>query len=147
MRVSKHARARVLRWWIVALGFVLASAANAVTQDITAQFAIARSGLVLNRTTNTFDSNVTLRNLSTAPVLAPISAVVGALPAGVTLANKAGLLPDGRPYVSPLPPGSMLAARRHGFVRAQVLESRSAWRSPARCRCFIRSRFRPMRRR
>src|SRR5688572_31815370 len=109
MRVSTHARARVLRGWIVALGFLLVSAAHAATQDITAQFAITRSGLVLNRTTNTFDSNVTLRNLSTAPALAPLSAVVGALPAGVTLANKSGLLPDGRPYVSPLPQGSMLA--------------------------------------
>ena len=84
------------------------SAAQALTQDITSQFAITRSGLVLNRTTNTFDSTVTLRNSSGAPVLAPIDVVVGGLPAGVTLANKAGDEPDGRPYVSPMAAGALL---------------------------------------
>ena len=86
----------------------MATAAQAVTQDITSQFAITRSGLVLNRTTNTFDSTITLKNTSGAPVLAPISAVVSGLPSGVTLANKTGQTPDGKPYVSPLSAGTLL---------------------------------------
>src|SRR6185295_8361136 len=59
-------------------------------------------------TTNTFDSSITLRNASNALVLAPIDVVVGGLPSGVTLANKVGDKPDGRPYVSPLAGGATL---------------------------------------
>ena len=73
--------ARCWGWWLVALGLVMAAAAQAGTQDITGQFAITRSGLVLNRTSNTFDSTVTLKNTRSAPVLAPIEVVVGGLPA------------------------------------------------------------------
>ena len=126
MRVAKEPRARCLRW-IVVLWIASLPAAHAVTQDITAQFAITRSGLVFNRTTNTFDSSVTLKNLSTAPVLAPISAVVGGLPTTVTLANKSGDLPDGRPYVAPMQPGSMLAS---GATLAFVLKFANPQRVP-----------------
>ena len=73
---------KLVGWAVVALGLILATAAQAGTQDITGQFAITRSGLALNRTTNTFDQTVTLKNTSGAPVLAPISAVVSGLPSG-----------------------------------------------------------------
>jgi hypothetical protein len=64
---------RNLLGWILLSCAVLASAsAQALTQDITSQFAITRTGLVLTRTTNTFDSTVTLKNAAEAPVLAPI---------------------------------------------------------------------------
>ena len=120
-----------------------ANAAQALTQDLTSQFAITRSGLVLNRTTNTFDSTVTLKNSSGAPVLAPIDVVVGGLPAGVTLANKTGDKPDGRPYVSPMAAGSQLAERS---VRCRSCSSSPIPRacpSPARCRsCETSSRRR-----
>ena len=106
----RFAGIRFLGWWAVALGLMLASAAQAATQDITGKFAVTRSGLVLNRTTNTFDSTVTLRNTSSTAVLAPISAVVSGLPAGVTLFNKTGQTPDGKPYVSPLAVGAQLAS-------------------------------------
>ena len=53
--------------------------------------------------------------------------VVGGLPAGVTLANKAGLLADGRPYVSPMPPGSMLAG---GATLSFVLKFSNPQRVP-----------------
>src|SRR5438094_6863130 len=87
---------------------MVATAAQAITQDITSQFAITRSGLALNRTTNTFDSTVTLTNTSSAPVPAPIAAVLSGLPSAVTLANKIGQTSDGKPYVNPMPPGSVL---------------------------------------
>jgi hypothetical protein len=93
---------------LVALAFSLATAAQALTQDLTSQFAITRGGVLLNRTTNTFDSSITLRNASNAPVLGPIDVVVGGLTSSVTLANKVGDKPDGRPYVSPLAAGATL---------------------------------------
>src|SRR6185436_3800766 len=96
--------------WIVAACCLLADAAHALTQDLTGQFGITRTGLVLNRTTNTFDSTITLRNTSASAVLAPIDVVVGALPAGITLANKSGDKLDGRPYVSPMAAGGQLAS-------------------------------------
>jgi hypothetical protein len=95
---------------LFALALCIADDASALTQDLTSHFEISRSGLRLNRTTNTFDSSITLRNASNAPVLAPIDVVVGGLPSGITLANKAGDKPDGRPYVSPVAAGSMLQA-------------------------------------
>ena len=98
----------VLGWLVVACAVAGSAAAQALTQDLTSQFAITRSGLVLNRTSNTFDSTVTLKNSSDAPVLAPIDVVVGGLPAGITLANKTGDKPDGRPYSSPMAAGALL---------------------------------------
>ena len=99
---------RLRSWWIVALYLVIGTAAQAGTQDITSQFAITRSGLVLNRTTNTFDSTVTLKNTAGTAILAPINAVVSGLPATVTLANAAGQTADGKPYVSPLAAGTLM---------------------------------------
>jgi hypothetical protein len=93
---------------VLALGLVLTAAANATTVDITSQFAITRSGLGLNRTTNTFDQTVTLQNSSSVPILAPISVVLSGLPSAVTLANGNGETADGKPYVSPMAAGSFL---------------------------------------
>ena len=110
MRNARRQRfVNFLRVLVIALVTVAASAAQAVTLDITSQFSITRSGFVFNRTTNTFDATVKLTNASGAPVLAPISVVVGGLPSGVTLANSAGTTADGRPYVSPMAAGSQLA--------------------------------------
>src|SRR5450432_3363439 len=97
-----------LRWplvmkfcrWVLMCSLLVVANAQAGTQDITGQFAITRSGLVLNRTSNTFDSTVTVKNTSSAAVLGPISAAVSGLPASVTLANAAGQTADGKAYVS-----------------------------------------------
>src|SRR5438105_8905187 len=108
---------RLLAGAAIALGLMLATAAQAATQDITSQFAITRSGLVLSRTTNTFDSTVTLKNTSSTPVLPPLIVVVGGLPSTVALANKAGSTPDGLPYVSPaLPNGRLDVGATLSFV-------------------------------
>jgi hypothetical protein len=101
-------RRGILGAWLIAACCLMANAALALTQDLTNQFAITRSGLVLNRTSNTFDSTITLKNAGAAVMLAPIDVVVGGLPAGVTLANKTGDKPDGRPYASPMAAGTQL---------------------------------------
>src|SRR6185312_4136750 len=95
-------------WALLGLAVAFSAVAHAAT-DITGQFTITRSGLVLNRFTNTFDSTVTLRNASSGAVPAPIILAVGGLPANVALANKAGQTSDGKPYVSPAVPGGSLA--------------------------------------
>jgi hypothetical protein len=97
------------RWALLVLALVLATAVRAAPQDITSTFSVARGGLLLNRITNTFDANVTLRNVSTTAVPAPIIVVVGGLPANVALANKAGTTLDGRSYASPAVPSGGLA--------------------------------------
>src|SRR5436190_23998353 len=100
--------AKLFAWAAVVLGLVLTTASLAETLDITSQFAITRSGFLLNRTTNTFDQTVTLKNISGAPVPGPIAAVLSGLPSTVTLANRTGQTPDGKPYVNPMSPGSVL---------------------------------------
>jgi len=86
-----------------------ATVARADTQDVTSQFSISRSGLVFNRATGTFDSSVTVKNTSGAPVLGRIDSIVSGLPSSVTLANKVGQTPEGKPYVVPLATGAQLA--------------------------------------
>ena len=94
--------------WMLALALACASAAHSVTLDVTNQFAITRSGLVLNRATNTFDSTVTVKNTSGAPVAGALTAALTGLPSSVTLANKVGQLADGRPFVVPVAAGVVL---------------------------------------
>jgi hypothetical protein len=104
-------------WLALLLLLATAGTVSAAPPDITAKFAISRSGLVLNRTTDTFDSVVTLRNTSGAPVSAPIVAAVQGLPASVALANKAGQALDGTPYFIPeLASGRLDAGASISFV-------------------------------
>ena len=100
---------KLLRILLLMLGPMLAPVAQAAALDVTSHFAITRSGFVLNRTTNTFDSTVTLKNTSGAPgsrVPSPSSSAASR--AAVTLANKIGQTSDGTPYVSPRLPGALL---------------------------------------
>jgi VCBS repeat-containing protein len=70
--------------------------------NVDALVRVTQSGMVLNRATNTFDTLVTITNISTDSVLlAPMSLVVTTItPATVTLANATGLTPDGKPFVA-----------------------------------------------
>src|SRR5204863_4675120 len=107
-RPAGQFEATLLAWAVVVLAVFLSAAAQATVQDITSQFAITRSGFVLNRTTNTFDQTVTLKNTAGVPIPGPIAAVLSGLPSTVTLANKTGQTSDGKPYVNPMSPGSLL---------------------------------------
>jgi hypothetical protein len=69
--------------------------------DVTALVTITRSGLVYNRTTNTFDSLVTIKNSSASILTGPLILAVNQItPLSVTLSNSTGLTSSGNPYVS-----------------------------------------------
>lgn len=64
------------------------------------EIKIERSGFLYNRQTDTFDTAVTLRNLGTTDLGAPLRLIVDAVkPVSVSLYNKYGEMPDGRPYI------------------------------------------------
>lgn len=76
-------------------GFALAA-----LTDVTSHFSVAKSGLVLNRATNTFDQVITLTNNSATRILGPLSLTISGLPPTVTLTNAAGTTANGQLYVS-----------------------------------------------
>lgn len=96
--------------FVACLGLVWAISSHAQnsTVDVTSQFSISRSGYVFNRTTNTYDAVVTLKN-GGSPASAPIMLVLSNIsPGTVSLSNGAGVTPDGKPYVTVPVSGSSL---------------------------------------
>ena len=100
-RPGRGTGSKCTTWALLALALVLSAAAIAAPRDITGSFAITRSSLVLNRTTNTYDATLTLRNSSASSIPAPIVLTVSGFPSTVALANKAGQTPDGKSYLVP----------------------------------------------
>lgn len=63
--------------------------------------SISKSGLVLNRLTNTYDSVITVTNISSAPISAPFQLTVSAISAaGVTVYNSNGVDTQDNPTVA-----------------------------------------------
>jgi hypothetical protein len=72
-----------------------------VLVDVSAQVTVKKSGLVFNRTTNTFDSLVTITNSSATVLNGPLVLVISNLaPTTVTLVNPSGEDPSGNPFVN-----------------------------------------------
>jgi hypothetical protein len=102
------------------LGLSLLGTAPARADDLTSSVQISRSGLVLNRLTNTFDASVTVRNTSAVPLLGPLQlALTSASPAHIALYNSHGRLSGGADYiVLPLTDGTLApGASTTGVVR------------------------------
>lgn len=99
---SVAAATRVGLWLALACGINAASAA-----DLTAEVQISRSGFVLNRSSNTFDTQVTVTNKSIDTLLGPLWLVLdGATPTNVALYNSFGKTATGADYlVLPLTAG------------------------------------------
>lgn len=57
---------------LLAIFFPISAVAEVAIDD---RVAITRSGLVLNRANNTYDTTLTLRNISHAPIEIPIAVV------------------------------------------------------------------------
>lgn len=95
----------------VLLGFLLALPTLAVTTevDVSGQVTVIKSGLVLNRSTNTFDSTVTLTN-SLMTINGPVRLILPSItPSGITLFNATGSNQAGQPYIDVPVSGGTLA--------------------------------------
>ena len=95
----------------VALAFALLAANAAWAADLTAVVAVSKTGFVLNRTTNTFDTTVTVRNTSANTLTGPMQLTLeNVAPANVALYNTYGRNAAGKDYVLlPLPDGVLAA--------------------------------------
>ncbi len=67
--------------------------------DVTSSFSTFASGLVFNRTTQTFNGSLKLTNTSATSVQGPYQIQISGLPAGVTLKNATGMH-NGTPYIT-----------------------------------------------
>jgi RHS repeat-associated protein len=100
--------------WIatfILLCLAISPAFTQITSSLDSKVKVAFGGYVLNRTTGTFDTRVTLMNISLDTLQAPISLVItGISNPSVTLANSAGVTADGKPYlVVPVPAGGFVS--------------------------------------
>jgi len=59
-------------------------------QPILSGILMQRGGLILNRTTNTYNGNLVIRNTGTAALTGPFTVAMTGLPVGVSLANSTG---------------------------------------------------------
>lgn len=90
---------------LIALAMQLFAGPSMAEVNIDQLVKVTRSGLVYNRSTNTFDTVVTVKNISTTPIAAPLVLAVSNISASsVSLQEIAGFLGLGKPYVdAPLP--------------------------------------------
>ncbi len=85
---------------IAGLAAPLICAAQAFV-NVSSQVTITRSGLVLDRATDTFNSVVTIANISSAVLNGPLELVISNIsPSTVTLANSTGQSPSGSPFIT-----------------------------------------------
>ncbi len=84
----------------VALAFALLAANAAWAADLTAAVTVSKTGFVLNRSTNTFDTTVTVRNTSVNTLTGPMQLTLeNVAPADVALYNTYGKNTAGKDYV------------------------------------------------
>lgn len=100
-----------LRRLVLAAGVVTLSAlaVGAQAQDLSGKVSIAKSGGVLNRTTETFDSVVTVTNTSSTPISAPLKITVKNITKpGVSVYNSRGVdKQDNAQVTAPLDLGAL----------------------------------------
>jgi len=95
------------------LAILLFCISPAEASDVTAQINITKSGLVLNRATNTFDSTIKITNIGAGPLKPPLRLFTIIQPsptpaAPILVQNATGLMPDGRKFIELTPTGGQL---------------------------------------
>lgn len=121
---SRRRSAKLLRQAGLVLGFAFAVTPVAWSSDLTSQVALTKSGFVLNRTTNTFDSIVTVRNLATDPMVGPMRITLEtSFPAAVALYNSSGRNQADRDYVLLPLPGGVLAPGASASVPIKLINT------------------------
>jgi len=94
---------------VCALG-LLASFNVLAASDVSDKVSVVKGGLVLNRTTSTFDGTLTITNISTTPLWAPMTITVKDITGpGVALYNSIASDPDGNATVKANPKNGLLA--------------------------------------
>ena len=89
----------ILRILVLILTIVMIPWAHSAPQPIV-QAETNRSGFLYNRQTDTFDTVVTIRNVGTVPLAAPVRLILESVrPASVSLYNIYGKTALGKPYV------------------------------------------------
>lgn len=108
---------------LLLLGALLGGQA-AWAADLTPQLSISKSALVLNRSTNTFDTLVTLRNQGSDPLSGPLQLTIESIaPANVALYNSTGRNAQSKDYVLvPLKQG-LLAAGASASVPVKLINT------------------------
>jgi hypothetical protein len=96
----------------------MVNAATSAPIDVSSQVKVTTSGLVYSRATGTYSGIVTIQNIGSMPIAAPIQSVFTGLTTGATLTNGSGVVPSGSyagaPYTtvagtSPLAPGASVS--------------------------------------
>ena len=107
-----------------AVGLSVVAAQGALAADLTALVSITKTGFVLNRTSNTFDTVVTVRNLSSDTLAGPMQVTLeNASPADVALYNSYGRNATDKDFVLlPLPNG-VLASGASASVPVKLINT------------------------
>ena len=107
-----------------AVGLSIVAAQGALAADLTALVSITKTGFVLNRTSNTFDTVVTVRNLSSDTLAGPMRVTLeNASPADVALYNSYGRNATDKDFVLlPLPNG-VLASGASASVPVRLINT------------------------
>ena len=97
------------RWAALCVAALCLGPALAQAEDLTAGVQITRSGLVPNRSTGSFDAQVTVTNRTADIFVGPLKLVLNAAtPVNVALYNSAGRAPSGADYMLlPLADGTL----------------------------------------
>lgn len=91
----------IITGWVIASSSpVFAAPSLSASTDLGAQVRMSPSGLRLNRQTNTFDSVLTIRNVSSAALEKPFTIAVYGLPPGVLLTNATAVSEEGIPLIT-----------------------------------------------
>jgi hypothetical protein len=86
--------------WVAVILSVVSQPSFAALSDVTDGFTVARTALIFNRVSNTYDSRVTLTNKTNNTFIGPLHVVVDTVPVGVSLANGVGITESGKAYVT-----------------------------------------------
>ena len=123
----------LLSWSGLSLGDITIITRSA---DVTGLIQVTKSGLVYNRNTKTFDTNLTLTNTSQVKIYGPVQlSAVTSNPNSVSLANSTGISAAGRPTLVVTPSGGVL--NPGGIIKNIVLK----FNDPSQVKFTYEARF------
>ncbi|WP_374580202.1 hypothetical protein, partial [Pseudoduganella sp.] len=121
-------RRRGGNWALLVLACLAGYSSAAPAADLAGIVQVERSGFLYNRNSDTFDTTVTLHNISPDPVSGPLRLVLGQpKPSSVAAFQADGRLEDGREFVQvPLADGLLAPGARASVLLKLLNPSRQA---------------------